>query len=241
LVFDHESLYLPQVQRQESIHRIEAAILSKDGLGIFLGLVAFSIASGALGYASRNGVVLGLFVLTSALGLFTLYFFRDPLRQPPADPRAMVSPADGKVLDVTKVQEPNFIGGEAMRIAIFLSVMDVHINYVPYAGTVSYLKYNKGKFYRANIPSASDENEHTFIGVESDLGKYAFKQSAGLIARRIVCRLKLGDKVKTGEKFGMIKFGSRMEIFLPSWATVTIKEGDRLRAGESVIAIANEK
>ncbi len=215
--------------------------MSKDGLGILLGLTAFAIALGALGFVSRNVAVIVLFAVTSALAVFTVYFFRDPVRRPPADPRAMVSPADGKVLDVAKIEEPNFIGGEATRIAIFLSVMDVHINYVPYAGTVAYLKYNKGKFYRANIAAASDENEHTFIGMESEYGKFAFKQSAGLIARRIVCRLKLGDKVKTGQKFGMIKFGSRMEIFLPSWATVTIKKGDRLRAGESVIAIANEK
>ncbi len=215
--------------------------MSKDGLGILIGVSVFAVALGAVGFSSRNVIVIALFSLTAALALFTVYFFRDPLRRPPADPRAMVSPADGKVLEISSVEEPIFIGGEATRIAIFLSVMDVHVNYVPFRGTVGCLKYNKGKFYRANVPAASEENEHTFIGVQSEHGRYAFKQSAGFIARRIVCRLRLGDKVETGQKFGMIKFGSRMEIFLPSWATVTVKKGDRLRAGESVIALVNEK
>jgi phosphatidylserine decarboxylase len=215
--------------------------LSKEGFGIISGLLAFVIVTGILTLLSKNGIVTGLFLVSAILVCFVVYFFRDPIRKPPQDARAIVSPADGRVLEVTTVNEPNFIGGEATRVAIFLSVMDVHVNYVPFAGLVEHLKYNKGKFYRANVPAASSENENTFIGLRTAYGKLVFKQSSGILARRIVCHLKLGDKVATGQKFGIIKFGSRMEVYLPSWATVTTKMGDRLRAGESVIAMANEK
>jgi phosphatidylserine decarboxylase len=174
------------------------------------------------------------------LFLLVLYFFRDPQRVPPQDELAIVAPADGVVLQVERAEEPVFLKGEAVRIAIFLSVLDVHINYVPYSGMVRLLRYFPGKFYRANLPSASAENEHTLIGLDTAYGPMVFKQSSGILARRIVCTLKEGDRVKTGEKFGMIKFGSRMEVYLPAAATAMVKKGDRLRAGESVIAKIHE-
>ncbi len=177
-------------------------------------------------------VLLAVNVLLLAL---VLYFFRDPKRTPPADPDVIVSPADGVVLEVAEVEEPEFIGAKTTRVAIFLSVLDVHVNYVPYRGTVKYLKYVPGKFLRAFLPEASHQNEHQLIGLETPHGKLLFKQSTGILARRIVCRLQMNENVTTGQKFGIMKFGSRMEVYLPNWGVITCKKGERVHAGTSVI------
>lgn len=215
--------------------------MSKEGIGTIIGLFLFAVLLGYVGFRFRNTPMIVLFGINIALLVLSVYFFRDPERHPPDDPRAIVSPSDGKVIDVIEMTEPEFIEGKATRIAIFLSIFDVHVNYVPYEGVVEYLRYNRGKFHPAYSDKASQENEHTVIGLETEHGKLLFKQMAGIAARRVVCHLRMGDHVKTGQKFGIIKFGSRMEVFIPSWATVTVKRGDRLRAGESVIAMVNEK
>ncbi len=114
------------------------------------------------------------------------------------------------------------------------------MNYIPFSGSVEYITYNRGKYYQAHTSAASSHNVHSFVGLETQYGKLAFKQMTGMVARRIVCNLVLGDDVKAGEKFGIIKFGSRMEVFLPESASPTVKLGDRLRAAESVIAKIND-
>ncbi len=215
--------------------------MRKEGLGIIAVLLLFAAMFGFL-YFQYDNILMAIFaVIALSLALFSIYFFRDPLRQPPNEKGFIVSPADGRVVEIVEIEEPVFIGEKTTRVALFLSLFNVHVNYVPIAGVVDYIKYSRGKYLRADRPEASEENVHTFIGLETEYGKLAFKQSVGMIARRIVCYLRLGDKVTTGQKFGLMKFGSRMEVYVPCWATVNVKIGDRLRAAESVIATINEK
>ncbi|HOX84598.1 MAG TPA: phosphatidylserine decarboxylase family protein [bacterium] len=216
-------------------------IISKEGWGLLSVLAVFILLFAYLGFYHRNSWMVFLFVLTVALFLLVAYFFRDPQRTTPSDPLAIVSPADGKVVAVDRIEEDRYIDGSAQRVAIFLSIFDVHINTIPFGGQVDFLDYKRGRFFPAFREEAAAANQHVFIGLMTPYGKLAFKQIAGAVARRIVCRLRMDDEVKTGHKFGMIKFGSRVEIYMPDWATPTVKVGDRVRAGESVIGRANEK
>jgi phosphatidylserine decarboxylase len=215
--------------------------ISKEGIPALLGLLFFNVALGWLGYHYGNPAMIGVFYLFVLLFVFCLYFFRDPKRLPPKDPNVIVSPADGKVVEIKTVNESLYLKQEVTRVAIFLSVFDVHVNYVPLGGQVDYVKFKRGTFLPAYKSEASESNQFTLVGMITPFGKMAFKQSAGLVARRIVCHLRYGQEVPTGYKFGIIKFGSRAEVYLPKGATLLIKEGDRLRAGESVIAHGDEK
>lgn len=209
--------------------------MSKEGLAT-IAIVLFSAALFCfLSLQYKWTVWYVLLTVNICILALVLYFFRDPKRTPPSDPDVIVSPADGVVLEVAEMDEPLFIGGKAVRVAIFLSVLDVHVNYVPYRGVVKYLKYVPGKFLRAFLPEASHQNEHQLIGLETPHGKLLFKQSTGILARRIVCRLQMNDTVSAGQKFGIMKFGSRMEVYLPSWGVITCKKGERVHAGVSVI------
>ena len=163
------------------------------------------------------------------LAAFCLYFFRDPERPIPAGPVA-VSPADGKVVAV-KAEDPG-----TNRISIFLNIFDVHVNRTPIGGTISAVQYQPGCFYVASREECSTRNEQNIVTVEGDGTRVVFKQIAGLIARRIVFRKRPGDKVRTGERIGLIKFGSRMDVlFGPEWE-ITVRPGMRVSAGSSVIA-----
>lgn len=192
-----------------------------DGIYYALGFTAGGLL---VGYLSRPAFAIPLFILA----LFCLYFFRDPDRVVPDGPVA-VSPADGKVL-VVKPED----GGT--RISIFLNVFDVHVNRSPIAGKITAFEYHKGKFLVASKPEASADNEMSVITVEGGGSKVVFKQIAGLIARRIVFSKKPGDTVERGERVGLIKFGSRVDIwFGPEWQ-ITVREGERVSAGSSVLA-----
>ncbi|MCZ2146674.1 MAG: phosphatidylserine decarboxylase [Bryobacterales bacterium] len=192
-----------------------------DGIYYALGLTAGGLL---VSYLSRPVYGLPLFILA----LFCLYFFRDPERVAPAGPYA-VSPADGKVV---AVKQEN--GGT--RISIFLNVFDVHVNRSPIAGLVTGVEYHKGKFLVASKEQASAENEMNTITVEGAGSKVIFKQIAGLIARRIVCWKKTGDNVGLGERIGLIKFGSRVDIWLgPEW-TIAVRPGERVQGGSSILA-----
>ncbi|MBN1478855.1 phosphatidylserine decarboxylase family protein [candidate division KSB1 bacterium] len=211
-------------------------MVSREGLSTILGLFVFGAAMGWIGLKFD---ILSMLILSGISGIlltFSVYFFRDPKRVPLQVKNGVVSPADGIVLEVETVQEKEFIQGEARRIAIFLSLFDVHVNYVPFGGTVDYIRYNRGSYKRANKPDASKYNANILTGIDSARGKIVFKQSAGMIARRLVNHLRLDDKVKTGQKFGMIKFGSRMEVYLPTSVHIKVSVGDRVRACESIIA-----
>jgi phosphatidylserine decarboxylase len=168
------------------------------------------------------------------LAAFCLYFFRDPERTIPDGPVA-VAPADGRIVAV------KLDAAGAIRISIFLNIFDVHVNRTPIGGKVACVKYQKGKFLVASKEAASHSNEQSIMTVDGDGTRVVFKQIAGLIARRIVCYKKPGDIVDKGERIGLIKFGSRVDVFLgPEWK-VTVREGERVSAGSSVIAQRNDE
>jgi phosphatidylserine decarboxylase len=168
------------------------------------------------------------------LGAFFLWFFRDPERQIPANPGAVVSPGDGKVTDVSLVTTG---GTPRNRISIFLSVFDVHVNRSPIAGVIREVRYQRGKFLNAMGAHSADENEQNIVTVEGDGRTVIFKQIAGLIARRIVFDFKVGDHVARGERVGLIKFGSRVDVLFDPDAALQVKIGDRVKGGATVLAV----
>lgn len=167
------------------------------------------------------------------LGLFVLFFFRDPQRTPPQDPDTIVSPADGTVMEIV---DEHLNGNPGRRISVFLSIFDVHVNRSPVAGRITAIEYRTGKFYAAMRGKASAENEQNSFHVQSERGEVVFKQIAGWIARRIVVWKAVGDSVLRGERVGMIRFGSRMDIWLPEGAEVVIRPGQHVAGGTSVLA-----
>lgn len=162
--------------------------------------------------------------------LFIAWFFRDPERVIPADDRLVVSPADGKVVVVEPRED-----GAGTQVSIFLSVFDVHVNRAPVGGKVTAVEYRRGKFMAANVRRASIENEQNVLTFESAAGPIICKQIAGLIARRIVCWVEAGSQLARGARFGLIKFGSRVDLLLPPGVRVDVSPGDRVKGGESVI------
>jgi phosphatidylserine decarboxylase len=181
------------------------------------------------------------------LGAFLVLFFRNPSRRVPSAPGAIVSPADGRVEDIELVDEPEFIAEPCVRIGIFLSLFNVHVNRSPAAGRVAYLRYRPGKFHDARRALASRENEANSIGLErEDLGgppgvRILVRQISGAIARRIVCPLEVGDTVARGGLVGMIRYGSRTEIYLPRSAglEVLVRVGDKVKGGATVLAMGS--
>jgi len=167
------------------------------------------------------------------LALFFLWFFRDPERVIPGAPGAVVSPADGKVTQVSQIVQH---GAPYLRISIFLSVFDVHVNRSPIGGVIRQVKYERGKFLNAMNAASAEQNEQNVISVEDEGQTVVFKQIAGLLARRIVFTKKLGDRVERGERVGMIKFGSRVDILLDASANAQVKVGDHVKGGSSVLA-----
>ncbi|HEY2941600.1 MAG TPA: phosphatidylserine decarboxylase family protein [Vicinamibacteria bacterium] len=170
-----------------------------------------------------------------ALGLFTTFFFRDPDRKVLQDARLVVSPADGKVVQVIPAPAGNPLGEGASQVSIFLSVFDVHVNRAPIGGRITRVDYHKGKFLPAFDDKASLQNEQNTVTIEGDGSRVVFKQIAGLIARRIVFWKRLNDPVERGERVGLIKFGSRVDVFLPPDVEVKVKVGDRVSGGVSVL------
>jgi len=167
------------------------------------------------------------------LGLFVLFFFRDPERTPPSDPDTIVSPADGRVMEVVDEQRD---GNPGRRISVFLSIFDVHVNRSPVAGRITAIEYRTGKFYAAMRGRASAENEQNAFHVSTDRGEVVFKQIAGWVARRILCWKSVGDAVTRGERVGMIRFGSRMDIWLPEQVEILVRTGQHVAGGTSILA-----
>ncbi len=172
--------------------------------------------------------------------LFVLWFFRDPERTTAAGENALISPADGKVVEIATVDEPNHIEGPATKIAIFMSVFDVHVNRMPAAGTVDWIRHEPGRFLNALRPEASVQNERVLLALHDAEGRPVLvKLIAGLVARRIVCRVRPGDTLSRGRRVGMIKFGSRVEVFTPAGAglEVTTRLGQKVRAGVTALGV----
>jgi len=168
--------------------------------------------------------------------LFTLYFFRDPERTIPEGDTIILSPADGKLVLIKELEYTDYLEAPATQLSIFLSPLNVHVNRVPWSGKVGFYRYIKGDFMVAYDHMASEKNERTEIGLERNGQKILFKQIVGSIARRIVCPLKEGDNLVKGERFGMIKFGSRMDVILPRNAKLQVNVGQKVVGGETVLA-----
>lgn len=169
--------------------------------------------------------------------MFVAFFFRDPQRIVPSGDRLVVSPADGKVVVVTKIHEKDYLDQPVCQISIFLSIFNVHVNRVPVGGKVEIIKYNLGKFHIAAVTKASLENEQTSMVIDNGNTKILVKQIAGFIARRIICYVKPGDVIKKGERYGLICFGSRVDIFLPENSEIKVKLGDHVKGAKDIIAI----
>ncbi|MCW5892676.1 MAG: phosphatidylserine decarboxylase family protein [bacterium] len=203
------------------------------------GVPVIATVAGVLGLVATVGTAAGhpiaVLPLVLALG-FSLWFFRDPERQPPLDDALMVSPADGRVLDVTPMREETFLKAPATRISIFMSPLDVHVNRAPLDGTVEEVRHTDGRFRAAFADKASVDNERTAMVLRSHGRRFLVVQIAGAVARRIVCHRTAGDQLRRGERYGMIMFGSRVDVYVPPDVTPRVGRGDRVVAGATVIA-----
>ena len=209
---------------------------AREGL-LFIAIAAV-IAAGAFGLAINRrswGLWLAAVVLL-LLALWVAYFFRDPERTGDRGASLVVSPADGKLIMITEVDEPSFVKGRALRLSIFMNVFNVHVNRYPVDGVVRYVHYNVGKFFNAAAEKSSLENEQMSVGIETPRYRVLVRQIAGLIARRIVTYSKVGENVKQGDRLGIIRFGSRVDVFIPLGSTVRAKLGEATTAGVTILA-----
>lgn len=200
-----------------------------------ISLISFILI--AVGIFTNNlPVRIVLIAFSILLMIFTLNFFRDPDRVPPEEENVIISPADGRVLFVKEVDADCYVQDKAVQISIFMSPLNVHVNRIPITGIVEYVKYHKGEYLVAYDDKASKLNERNEIGINNEkFGKVFFSQIAGFVARRIVYDLKKGDRVKTGERFGMIKFGSRVDVVVPAGWIAKVKKDDVVKAGETIL------
>lgn len=188
---------------------------------------------GALGWGAPMPM-LGAGLLAAAAAA-CLGFFRDPERTPPAAAGAVLAPADGRVSGIAEVDDP-FVGA-AVRVSIFLSPLDVHVNRSPIAALVTEVKYHPGRFLPAYRPEASRENERCTLRLQGETARVTVSQIAGVLARRVVCRVRPGDKLRAGERFGLIRFGSRTDLFVPRGTDLRCRSGDRVRGGETIVGV----
>lgn len=202
--------------------------IAKEGFIFIIPLAFLAAVFYSLGYIWLAGLFEGLFI-------FCIWFFRDPERTIPVEPKTIVSPADGKVVEIVKESDKLLPNDNYIRISIFLNVFNVHVNRIPIAGKVEATRYNKGKFLNAANHKASLDNEQTAILLNNGTTQILVKQIAGLIARRIVCYANKGDEYNIGDRFGLIRFGSRTDIFVPEGTEIKVKEGDKVSGASSII------
>lgn len=198
------------------------------GVSLILALIATGLWPGPITVLPA-GLLIVLFALL-------LVFFRDPRRSPPPGEGSFLAPADGRVIEVKQVYEPHFLEDEGLKIGIFMSLLDVHVNRAPVEGQVALVEHVPGQFLQAFRPEAAEVNEHNLIGLQSRYGRVLVKQVAGILARRIVCWVEPGRELQAGERLGVIKFGSRVEVYLPPGAEPLVRMGDQARAGMTRIA-----
>ncbi len=208
---------------------------AREGLSFIV--VAALVAAGVFGLALvRRSWPLWLFAFALALiALWVAYFFRDPVRSGERGERLVIAPADGKVVMITEVNEPTFMKERSIRLSIFMNVFNVHVNRYPVSGIVRLVDHTPGRFANAASEQSSLENEQTSIGIEAGSNHVLVRQIAGLIARRIVTDSKVGEHVRQGERMGLIRFGSRVDVFLPAGAALRVKVGDATFAGTTVL------
>lgn len=212
----------------------EGVPIVKEGLPF---LMVFLI--GAFGF--QLGGVWPLTLLFLFLTGFSAYFFRNPERLPPIGSSLVASPADGRVIFVGNAREPEFLQEEMLKVSIFMSLFDVHVNRVPIDGTVRDMKYHKGRFLAASEDRASEENERNAMLIETARGqKLVLVQVAGLVARRIICYPSVGAYILKGQRMGLIRFGSRCDMFFPKGTQIVVKKGDKVVGGETILAQLKE-
>jgi phosphatidylserine decarboxylase len=221
------------------------SIIAREGYPFIAGALVLAIALCALSFTIPSSLVAwvrAVAVVSLLFSLFCCWFFRDPERVAASDSRSLLSPADGTVIDIREVQEPLYLKAPVKRVSIFMSVFSVHVNRAPVEGTVDFVHYNPGKFISAFREKASLDNESIFIGIRGSAPPrtVAVKLIAGLIARRIVLYKNKQDALQRGERIGMIRFGSRAELYCPLSTEITVKKGDAVTAGVTVLGIAKE-
>jgi len=190
------------------------------------------------GFLYSGAIYLGYLAVLSLFGVLSMiYFFRDPERVIPPGDDLVVSAADGRVVDIEKVEFPDFPDGVALKVGVFLSIFDVHVNRIPFSGRVESVRHFPGRFFLAKSRRSSFENERTVIEISHGDRRVICSQIAGFFVRRIVCNLERGDLVERGERFGMIRFGSRVELLLPAEVELKVSVGEKVRAGETVIGV----
>ena len=213
-------------------------MITRYGFDVYFTVVTLCIVASVLAalFIEPKYFRYAVYAVSAFFFLFATNFFRDPDRTTPSADDSIIAPADGKVIIVKEVDQPEYIGGKAIQVSIFMSPLNVHVNRNPISGTVKHLRYVPGKYFAAFEDKASELNEQMVIGMENGHGKVLFKQIAGFVARRIVWELEMDQVVVAGERFGMIKFGSRVDIFFRPDAEVKVSVGDLTTAGESVLA-----
>jgi len=204
----------------------------RDGIFYALGLIVVALL---LWWLTRS---IGVSAIPLVLAVFFLWFFRDPSRRIPNEPGAVVSPADGKVTEAEWLETPD---GSRLRLSIFLNVFDVHVNRSPIEGTVKLVNYKTGLYLNAMRADSNVLNEQNVVVIENENCSVQVKQIAGLLARRIVCWVKPGDTLQRGQRFGLIKFGSRVDVLMPADANLRVKSGDRVKGGSTILAVVPAK
>ncbi len=214
-------------------------MISREGYGTIGFVILVSVLiSGFAGFYLPQWIAITFYVLFFSLTTLIIFFFRDPDRVTPSGDNLIISPADGKVVFVKEIEENVYIGGKATQISIFLSPLNVHVNRNPVSGKLEYVKYHPGEYLMAWTEHASELNERADFGVlHSSKTKIFFRQITGFLARRIVYNIREGDELVAGDRFGIMKFGSRMDVVVPGNVTVQVSEGDKTIAGESVLGI----
>lgn len=209
-------------------------MIAKEGRVILIPLLLITFPVGLYAHSTNNQAMIILYAVLGVLFLFCLNFFRDPKRTIPMDASLVLSPADGKVVKVTEVNDPE-VGEGAKLVSIFLNVFNVHVNRVPLGGMVESMERKPGKFLAAFDHKASDENEQVVTVLSHDSGHYKIKQIAGLIARRILCYAQPGQKMHKGGRLGFIRFGSRTDLIMPAHVDVKVEVGQKVTGGETII------
>jgi phosphatidylserine decarboxylase len=211
--------------------------MTKEGFKFLIPAVAIWLILFTILVYSSKMAVLPFAAIFFLLSLFLLFFFRDPARSIPEGENIILSAADGKVISIQPFENLEFVEGKGTKVSVFMSVFNVHVNRAPVSAGIKYFKYNPGKFFPAFQDKASSENEQTELGLENDHGRIIVKQIAGIIARRIVCKAKAGDSLRAGQRFGMIQFGSRVDLFLPDKVEIRVKLEQKVKAGETIIGV----
>jgi phosphatidylserine decarboxylase len=209
----------------------EKSIVAVEGLPFIIPVLLITIISAAV-------LPVWITIICALLLVFVTAFFRNPQRKIPGDPKAIISPADGKVIEIKEMDEPDFLKARCIRVCVFMNVFNVHINRIPLGGTIKRVQYFPGKFLVASLDKASELNERNAVLIEGAGGvKVLVVQIAGLVARRIVSYVTAGDSVKKGDRFGLIRFGSRLDLYLPLETKIMVQMGEVVKGGETIMGV----